>query len=114
MGFVTVDAIKVKLSKYIREHWRNLPWNGIDMDMVHDLDEVSAIINDRFRYEGQGEYEFSADISFMVKEVNNPFGTHRKLYRIFPFCKMSIEESDNDFKIEITSSIILQRRQGNI
>lgn len=110
MGLVTVEAIKVKLSKYIREYWINLPWNGIDINTVDELDKVSPILNDNFRYEGQGEYDFSADISFMVKEVNNPYGSHREQYRIYPFCKMSIEELDNDFKIEITSSIILQRK----
>ena len=110
MGFVTVEAIKIKLSKHIREYWRNLPWDGIDINTVNDLDQVSPILNDNFRYEGQGEYDFSADISFMVKEVHNPYGSHREQYRIFPFCKISIKELYNDFTIEITSSIMLQRR----
>ena len=76
--------------------------------MIHNIENVAPILID-FQYEGSGDYLFSADISFMVKEQNNPFGMHRERFRIFPRSKMSIIETDIDFNIEVSSLLPLQK-----
>ena len=109
MGKITADAIRLKLSKIIREQTSELQWNGIDTKMIEKVDNVQPVLANGFQYEGSGEYEFSAHVSFMVKETNTEFGMHRESYKISPFCKMSINEIDNDFNIDIISPIPLQK-----
>ena len=112
MGKITNDTIRVKLINEFRNNWREFEWQGINLDTIKDLEKVEPILSDDFRYEGSGEeYKFSANIYFMVKEINNPFGEDRKSYRIFPYCKMLIEEIGDDFKIRVTTPITLQKLQ---
>ena len=112
MGKVTNDTIRKKLLHEIRENWRELKWQGINLDTIKDLEKVEPILSDDFRYEGSGEeYKFSANIYFMVTEPNNQFGVNRKSYRIFPNCKMSIRETDDDFIVKITEPILLHKLQ---
>lgn len=108
MGKVTADAIRTRLMHLIRNSWKELQWKGINVDMIHNIENVAPILID-FQYEGSGDYLFSADISFMVKEQNNPFGMHRERFRIFPHSKMSIIETDIDFNIEVSSQLPLQK-----
>lgn len=110
MGKVTNAAIKIKLINEIRENWKEKEWQGINFDMIQSLEKVEPTLSPDFRYEGSGEeYKFSADIYFMIKEKNNPFGADRKTYRIHPYCKMLIEETGDDFNVKITSPIPLQK-----
>lgn len=109
MGKMTADAIRIKLSQIIRDQVFDLHWNGINIETVDKIDNVQPILSNDFRYEGSGEYEFSAHVSFMVKETNNEYGTHRESFRISPCCKMSIKEKDDDFNIEIPFPISLQK-----
>ena len=108
MGKVTADAIRTRLMHLIRNSWKELQWKGINVDMIHNIENVAPILID-FQYEGSGDYLFSADISFMVKEQNNPFGMHRERFRIFPHSNMSIIETDIDFNIEVSSQLPLQK-----
>lgn len=108
MGKVTADAIRTRLIRLISNSWMELRWEGINIDMIHSIETVAPILID-FQYEGSGDYKFSADISFMVKEQNNPFGMHRERFRIFPHSKMSIIETDIDFNIEVSSQLPLQK-----
>ena len=112
MGKVTNDAIRIKLLTEIRNDWEKLEWQVPNLDMIQDFEKVEPILSDDFRYEGSGEeYKFSAHVYFMVKEPNNPFGANRKSYRIFPDCKMSIEEIGDDFKVKIIEPIHLLKLQ---
>ena len=108
MGKVTADAIRTRLMHLIRNSWKELQWEGINVDMIHNIENVAPILID-FQYEGSGDYLFSADISFMVKEQNNPLGTHRERYRVFPYSTMSIKEGENNFKTDIITPIPLQK-----
>ena len=111
MGKVTEDAIRAKLKKQIKEQFEDLEWIGIDKACVCNIDSIQPFLAKNFKYEGFGEYDFSAEIGFMVKERNNEFGSHREFYRIYPLCKMRIEESKLDFDIAIISPIYLQHTQ---
>lgn len=112
MGKVSNNAIKIKLLHEIRKNWRELKWQGINLDTIKALEKVEPILSDDFRYEGSGEeYKFSANVYFMVTKQNNPNGEDRKFYRIFPDCKMSITEIGDDFVIKITEPILLHKLQ---
>ena len=109
MGKVTEDAIRAKLKKQIKEQFEDLEWIGIDKACVCNIDSIQPFLAKNFKYEGFGAYDFSAEIGFMVKEINNEFGSHREFYRVFPFSKMVIQECDKDFNIKIISPILLQK-----
>lgn len=112
MGKITNDTIRFKLINEFRNNWREFEWQGINMDAIQNFEKVEPILSDDFRYEGsEEEYKFSANIYFMIKEQNNPFGFNRKSYRIFPYCKMTIKEVENDFIVKIKSPISLQKLQ---
>ena len=112
MGKITNEAIRIKLLHEIRDNWRKLEWQIPNLDMIQDFEKVEPILSTDFRYEGSGEeYKFSANVYFMVKEPNNAFGVNRKSYRIFPDCKMSIEETGDDFKVKIIEPIHLLKLQ---
>ena len=110
MGKVTENAIKIKLINEIRDNWRNLEWQGVNLDLIENLEKVEPTLSSDFRYEGSGEeYEFSANVYFMVKENINQNGMDRRLYKIFPYSKMLIEETGDDFKVIITKPIPLHK-----
>ena len=112
MGKITNDTIRTKLINEIRLNWRELKWQGINMNEIDSLEKEEPFLSADFRYEGSGEeYKFSANVYFMIKERYNPHGTVRKSYRIFPDCKMSIKEIDNDFTVKIIEPILLQKLQ---
>jgi hypothetical protein len=110
MGKVTCDAIKFKLAQKIKVEFLDLEWKGVDVRIVESIDSLQPILASDFRYEGHGEYEFSGDINFMVKDKNTQNDSHREFYRIYPCCKMYIKEKEDDFDIEISSSIFLQKK----
>ena len=110
MGKVTNTAIKIKLINEIRENWRDLEWQGINLDQIQYLEKVEPTLSPDFRYEGSGEeYKFSANVYFMIKGNADLNGMDRRSYTIFPYCKMLIEEIGNDFNIKITTPIPLQK-----
>lgn len=112
MGKVTEDAIKIKLINEIRDNWRELEWQGIDLDSIQDLERVEPTLSTDFRYEGSGEeYKFSAKVYFMIKGNAELNGMVRRVYAIFPYCKMLIEEVGDDFNVKITTPIPLHKLQ---
>ena len=112
MGKVTEDAIKIKLINEIRDNWRELEWQGIDLDSIQDLERVEPTLCADFRYEGSGEeYKFSAKVYFMIKVNAEQNGMNRRVYTIFPYSKMLIEEIGNDFNVKITTPIPLCKFQ---
>ena len=110
MGKITEISIRKKLIETIKKEFDFLPWVGIDTNMVVSVDDIQPILSNDFKYEGSDEYEFSAHISFMVKENNNDLNMHKETYAIYPPCKMSIKESEISFDIEILTTIFLQRK----
>ena len=68
-----------------------------------------ALRKNDFEYEGSGEYEFSAQISFWVKYPDNANELRNESYRIFPNCKVSIKETEGGFTTEIIPPIYLQK-----
>ena len=110
MGKVSENSIRIKLTKTIKEQFGIIHWKGINTDIVDSIDNIQPTLSNDFKYEGSGEYEFSAHISFMVKENDNASDMHKETYAINPPCKMTIKESEMDFDIEIVSTIFLQRK----
>ena len=110
MGKVTCDAIKLKLAQKLKTRFSELEWIGVDLTEVKSIDFLQPILPNDFIYEGCGEYEFSADIHLMIKDENSENDSHKEFYRIDPCSKMCIKETDDDFDIEILSSIFLQKK----
>ena len=109
MGKVTQEAIRTAIIQELRNDWRKLEWRGINIDIVDGIERVEPTLAADFKYEGSGEYEFSAQISFWVKYPENADELHNKSYRIFPCCKVSIKETEDCFKTKIILPIHLQK-----
>lgn len=109
MGKVTEGAILAKLIRLIKGQFRELNWQGINITKVKDVEWVEPTLGN-FKYEGCGEYEFSAHIRFLVKDTNNESGMHSEIHEIYHPCKISIEESKQDFDVTITSPTIITTR----
>ena len=109
MGKVTQEAIRTAIIQEFRNDWRKLEWRGINIDIVDGIERVEPTLAADFKYEGSGEYEFSAQISFWVKHPENADELHNKSYRIFPCCKVSIKETEDGFRTKIILPIHLQK-----
>ena len=110
MGKITCDAIKLKLAQKLKTQFSALEWIGVDITEVKSIDFLQPILSGDFMYEGRGEYDFSADVHLMIRDKNSENDFHKEFYRIYPCCKMYIEETDDDFDVEILSSIWLQKK----
>lgn len=109
MGKVTQDAIHTKLIQKIHSEWKSLRWIGINVDMIDDIERVEPTLAVDFKYEGSGEYDFSARISFWVKNSEHADDLHNLSYRIFPSCKVFIQETEGGFTTNIVPPIYLQK-----
>lgn len=108
MGKVTANAIRAKLIQVIRRDWKALKWAKLDLDRMNKIENLEVVLANDFQYEGRGEYQFSAHISFMAKGTN---GESKEFYRIFPYTKMFIEETEDDFNIDLSFEIPLIKLQ---
>lgn len=109
MGKVTPDAIRTALIQELRIDWRKLEWRGINVDMVGGIEKVELTLANDFKYEGSGEYEFSAQISFWVKNSGDAVEFHNESYRTSPYCKVSIKETEGGCTTKIIPPIHLQK-----
>ena len=109
MGKITCDAIKLKLAQKLKKKIENLECKGIDVLRIKSIESFQVFLSRDFQYEGRGEYAFSADIKFMIKEENSENDFHSEIYRV-SFCKMFIEETAIDFEVEIVDPMILQKK----
>ena len=109
MGKITPEAIRTALIQELRNDWRQLEWRRINVDMVDSIERVEPTLAADFKYEGSGEYEFSAQISFWLKDPEHADDFHNESYRIFPCCKVSIKETEGGFITNIIPPIHLQK-----
>lgn len=108
MGKVTANAIRAKIIQVIRRDWKTLKWVKLDIDRMQKIESLEVALANDFQYEGHGEYQFSAHISFMAKVTN---GGNREFYKISPYAKMFIEETEDDFNIDLSFEIPLTKLQ---
>ena len=109
MGKVTESAILAKLIRIIKRQFYEQHWQGLDITRVKEVEWVEPTLGN-FKYEGCGEYTFSAHIRFLVKGINDESGEHSEIHEIYPPCKIYIEESKQDFDVAIASPTIITTR----
>lgn len=108
MGIVTKEEVCNRLKALIEKDYLNYNWIGVKMDNVSSIERVSVNITDDTFYSGSGDYYFSGIVSFMINTVfedNKPIGRDLRRFTITPPCKMTIQESNNDFEIKIIETI---------
>lgn len=109
MGIVTKDEVCKKLNALIKENYKKLSWIGIKTGTIFSIEKVEVNIIDNSFYSGNGDYDFSGIVSFMINTVfddnNKPIGQDLKRYAISPSCKMKIQEINYDLCVEIIKPI---------
>ena len=109
MGKVTEHAILLRLIRIIKDQFKNLQWQGVNITRVKEVEWLEPTLGN-FKYEGSGEYNFSARIKFLVTDQNKETEAHSEIHEINPPGKIIIEESKQDFEITI-SPIVTNRIQ---
>lgn len=107
MGKISENNIRSKLVDIIRTQFMQIDWKGITLKDVISIERLTILLSDKFKYEGKGTYDFYISISLMEKI--NEENSHCVKYRTNSPCKMIINETEDNFEVEIIEPIIINK-----